>query len=41
MMLADHVLATSPADAALWLGTVTLWLLGVVFVVYRKLRASR
>jgi hypothetical protein len=40
-MLAHHVQAATPAEAAVWLATVALWLLGVVLIVYRKLRASR
>jgi hypothetical protein len=40
-MLTDHVQATSATEVAAWLGAVVLWLVGVVLVVYRKLRASR
>ena len=39
--LLDHVELATPAEAAAYVAVVLLWLAGVVFVVYRKLRTSR
>lgn len=37
----DHVALATPMEAAVYLVVVLLWLAGVGFVVYRKLRTSR
>jgi hypothetical protein len=39
--LFDHVERATPMEAAGYVGVVLLWLAGVTFVVYRKLRTSR
>jgi hypothetical protein len=39
--LLDHVERATPIEAAGYVGVVLLWLAGVTFVVYRKLRTSR
>lgn len=39
--LLDHVELATPVEAAGYVAVVLLWLAGVVFVVYRKLRTSR
>ena len=39
--LADHVELATPLEAAWYIAAVALWLVGVTFVVVRKLRMSR
>ena len=39
--LIDHVELATPLEAAWYVAAVSLWLVGVTFVVIRKLRMSR
>jgi hypothetical protein len=39
--LLDHVELATAGEAAGYLAAVLLWLAGVMFVVYRKLRTTR
>jgi hypothetical protein len=39
--LVDHVELATPLEAAWYIAAVVLWLVGVTFVVVRKLRLSR
>lgn len=39
VVLADHIAAGSPDVVAFYAGAVVLWLVGVVIVIMRKMRA--